>query len=67
MFMRSGRCRELILVCVQYTKAIRLFKDEPKWTPLKRGEETDTNQYRKDYLLMRDGALDSVPDEQRMT
>jgi cupin superfamily acireductone dioxygenase involved in methionine salvage len=35
---------------VQYTKALRLFKEDPKWTPLKRGEETDSNPYRKDYL-----------------
>ena len=34
----------------QYTKAMRLFKEDPKWTPLQRGEETDSNPYRKDYL-----------------
>ena len=51
----------------QYTKAMRLFKDEPKWTPLNRGAETEDNQYRKDYIKMRDGELDSIPDEQRMT
>ncbi|CAA9958075.1 hypothetical protein PTNB73_00234 [Pyrenophora teres f. teres] len=38
-----------------YTKAMRLFKDEPKWTPLNRGEETDENQYRKEYLKFRQG------------
>ena len=46
---------------------MRLFKDQPKWTPLQRGTETDTNQYRKEYLEMRDGELDAVPDSQRMT
>lgn len=35
---------------LQYTKALRLFKEDPKWTPLKRGEETDENPYRKEYL-----------------
>lgn len=52
---------------MQYTKALRLFKEDPKWTPLKRGEDTDGNQFRRDYLQTRDGALDSVPDAQRMT
>ena len=40
---------------MQYTKAVRLFKEDPKWTPLKRGEETDANPFRKDYLKMREG------------
>jgi len=31
-------------------KALRLFKDEPKWTALNRGTATDTNPYRKTYL-----------------
>ncbi|KZT20439.1 1,2-dihydroxy-3-keto-5-methylthiopentene dioxygenase [Neolentinus lepideus HHB14362 ss-1] len=31
-------------------KALRLFKDEPKWTPYNRGESTDTNPIRHDYL-----------------
>lgn len=29
---------------------MRLFKDEPKWTPLNRGEETEKNNYRLEYL-----------------
>ena len=52
---------------VQYTKALRLFKEDPKWTPLKRGDETDANQFRSEYLSTRDGSLSSVPAAQRMT
>jgi 1,2-dihydroxy-3-keto-5-methylthiopentene dioxygenase len=37
----------------QYTKAMRLFKEDPKWTPLNRGDETDKNQYRQEYLKSR--------------
>jgi 1,2-dihydroxy-3-keto-5-methylthiopentene dioxygenase len=45
----------------QYTKAMRLFKDEPKWTPLQRGTETDENNFRKEYLKGRqEGTLLSV-------
>lgn len=59
---------------------MRLFKEDPKWTPLKRSEETDANEFRKEYLKERDdsvenvssghakdGTLDAVPGEQRMT
>ncbi|KAF3010147.1 1,2-dihydroxy-3-keto-5-methylthiopentene dioxygenase [Neopestalotiopsis sp. 37M] len=33
-----------------YIQAMRLFKDEPKWTPLNRSNELDANQYRKSYV-----------------
>jgi len=33
-----------------YIKAMRLFKEEPKWTPLNRGPEVDKNTFRKSYI-----------------
>lgn len=35
---------------MQYIKAMRLFKDEPKWTPLNRAPDLDENPHRKKYL-----------------
>ncbi|KAL8388618.1 hypothetical protein RB595_009105 [Gaeumannomyces hyphopodioides] len=32
-----------------YIHAMRLFKEEPKWTPLNRAPELDANQFRKQY------------------
>lgn len=29
---------------------MRLFKDEPKWTPLNRSGELDANPHRKEYV-----------------
>lgn len=29
---------------------MRLFKEEPKWTPLNRSEELSSNPYRKEYV-----------------
>ncbi|ROW17460.1 hypothetical protein VPNG_00637 [Cytospora leucostoma] len=33
-----------------YVHAMRLFKDEPKWTPLNRSGDLDNNPQRKDYV-----------------
>ncbi|KAK8031203.1 hypothetical protein PG990_000937 [Apiospora arundinis] len=33
-----------------YIQAMRLFKDEPKWTPLNRSNELDENEHRKAYV-----------------
>ncbi|KAH6636603.1 Acireductone dioxygenase ARD family [Chaetomium tenue] len=33
-----------------YIHAMRLFKEEPKWTPLNRSGDLDTNPYRKEYV-----------------
>ena len=32
---------------------MRLFKDEPKWTPLNRAPELDENPHRREYLQSR--------------
>lgn len=39
---------------LQYIKAMRLFKDNPKWTPLNRDPELDHNGFRVSYVKMRD-------------
>jgi len=31
-------------------KAMRLFKDEPKWTPYSRSPDADSNVYRAQYI-----------------
>ena len=49
--------RTLLTACSQFIKAMRLFKDEPKWTPLNRGPEVDENPIRKEYVQARGQAL----------
>ncbi|KAJ0269819.1 1,2-dihydroxy-3-keto-5-methylthiopentene dioxygenase [Colletotrichum chrysophilum] len=34
----------------KYIKAMRLFKDEPKWTPLNRTSDLDVNPHREEYV-----------------
>jgi len=38
------------MVPTQYILATRLFKDEPKWTPLNRAAELGANPHRKEYV-----------------
>ena len=48
---REGEGRGLMkLAGTQYVKAVRLFKDEPKWTALNRAPELEENRYRKEYV-----------------
>lgn len=39
-----------LLIFVQYVKAMRLFQEEPKWTPLNRSGAVDVNPHRKTYV-----------------
>ncbi|KAM0714288.1 hypothetical protein Q7P37_010075 [Cladosporium fusiforme] len=50
MIMPAGIYHRFTTDDQNYTKALRLFKEDPKWTPLQRGGETDQNPYRKEYL-----------------
>ncbi|KAK4501485.1 hypothetical protein PRZ48_007294 [Zasmidium cellare] len=54
MIMPAGIYHRFTTDEKNYTKAMRLFKEDPKWTPLNRGDETDANPYRKDYLKHRE-------------
>ncbi|KAF2404749.1 1,2-dihydroxy-3-keto-5-methylthiopentene dioxygenase [Trichodelitschia bisporula] len=53
MIMPAGIYHRFTTDEKNYTKAMRLFQDDPKWTPLNRGTETDTNEHRKAYLTAR--------------
>ncbi|KAF2086846.1 1,2-dihydroxy-3-keto-5-methylthiopentene dioxygenase [Saccharata proteae CBS 121410] len=57
MIMPAGIYHRFTTDANNYTKAMRLFQDEPKWTPLQRGEETEVNKYRQEYLKSRDGVV----------
>ena len=41
--------RSANVIAIQYINATRLFQTQPKWAALNRGEETDANDYRKNY------------------
>jgi len=53
MIMPAGIYHRFTTDEQNYTKAMRLFQDDPKWTPLNRGEQTDGNVFRKQYLQSR--------------
>ncbi|EKD17995.1 1,2-dihydroxy-3-keto-5-methylthiopentene dioxygenase [Drepanopeziza brunnea f. sp. 'multigermtubi' MB_m1] len=58
-FVFAFACREWADVNdQQHITAMRLFKEDPKWTPLNRGPEVDVNPLRKEYLGIRTRVAD---------
>jgi len=46
----AGIYHRFTLTTTDFIHVIRLFKEEPSWTPFNRGEEADNLQERLDYL-----------------
>lgn len=51
LILPAGIYHRFTLTNSKFIKALRLFKDEPKWIALNRNEDqTDSNKYRKQYI-----------------
>ncbi|KAI9091692.1 1,2-dihydroxy-3-keto-5-methylthiopentene dioxygenase 3 [Phlyctochytrium arcticum] len=50
IILPAGLFHRFTLDSTNYLKAMRLFKEDPKWTPLNRGQEADGNAWREWYV-----------------
>lgn len=56
LILPAGIYHRFTLTEEKYVKALRLFKDEPKWIALNRNEGiTESNQFRKEYVASIEG------------
>ncbi|KAI8924052.1 Acireductone dioxygenase ARD family, partial [Entophlyctis helioformis] len=50
IILPAGSYHRFILDNTNYLKAMRLFKEDPKWTPINRDAETETHPRRLEYV-----------------
>ncbi|KAK5665681.1 1,2-dihydroxy-3-keto-5-methylthiopentene dioxygenase, variant 3 [Batrachochytrium dendrobatidis] len=64
IILPAGSYHRFTLDDTNFIKAMRLFKEDPKWTPINRSEKTDSNQHRLSYLETISGkrAADTDPE-----